>query len=87
MAIKKQWDPVWVTVKATGEKACIKSYKFDPELHVKTETEEEVIEETAPEVEEVKEEVKTEELVCEACGKEAKSLAGLVSHKRFCKEQ
>lgn len=56
MPIKKQWDPLWVIDKATKEKICIKSYKFNPELHAKIEGEEEVVEEAAPEVEEGKEE-------------------------------
>lgn len=81
MPIKKQWEPMWVKVKATRETVCIKDYRFNPELHAPISSEEEVVEEAAPEVEEEEKEVFT----CEDCDKEMKSKAGLVSHKRYCK--
>lgn len=87
---KQRWEPMWVTLVATGEKACIKSNRFNPELHAKVEGKEEAVEESSPKVETVEEEVEVkeeevlEEHVCEDCGKEAKSKAGLVSHKRYC---
>lgn len=87
----KQWDPVWVKLKATGETVCIKDYKFDPELHEKVavaEEEEEVKEEPQTELEELKEHEAAEmpdEFVCEKCGKVSKSKAGLTSHARYCK--
>jgi len=54
---RKEWKPLEVTIKATGEKQIIKDYRFNPELH---ENAKEVLSEVLSEVKvEVKPEVET----------------------------
>lgn len=74
---KKTWSPMWVKIKATGEKACIKDYRFSAELH-------EELGAAPPKVE--KEEVKEvveRPFACEQCDKTFKRAQDVKTHVKL----
>lgn len=95
----KNWEPLRVVDKATGQVVMIKSNRFNPALHTlvgaagttpnykPTPVEinlSDLPKEPAP-VEEVKEPEAVETLNCSKCGKTCASKAGKSSHERACK--